>query len=266
MKIISIYNAKGGVGKTTTVINLSAALSSRGHNVLAVDLDAQGNLSLASGIEPEEVELSMADAIVDAISDVENGYETLEQATYHSNSDNIDIIPSNYNLINVEFLEMVNELENINAMKSLFSKTDYDYIIMDLPPNINNMLNMAFHASDCIIIPTEEKVYSYRAIGLTRKVLEGYKSLTGLDVDILGVLITKSETDKSSLDMRDVIEEYCEKENIPLFPVRIPKNNKVSEVSGATGVSAVNIKRTGRPPDFIQAYKRLAGDIERRFK
>lgn len=181
-KIISIVNQKGGVGKTTTTINLGAALAGYNQKVLIIDFDQQANATTGLGIDKEE--------IVFDITDFFTHIALVKQAILHTTIDNLDIIPATIKLANVEeTLYQVPNREYVLSKKLDALKNIYDYILIDCPPSLGLIVDNALYASDSVIIPVECGYYAYDALTqMTHKINSVQKHKK---IDIEGILLTK---------------------------------------------------------------------------
>jgi len=208
MKIISICNQKGGCGKTTTTVNLGAALVQEGNRVLIIDNDYQANLTASVGITPNDVslfncfkkELKLKDAIINV--------PTLG---------NLDIIPSNLDYSNVDHA-LINVKDNKLLLRNLLeeSNLNYDYILIDCAPSLNTTVINALVASDSILIPLEPSLFNLQGIGNLVKIINLVKSNLNPKLEIEGILLTR-------VDARsNVANEFKEQLN-KIFPNKLLK-------------------------------------------
>ena len=156
-KIISIANQKGGVGKTTTSINLSTILAKKGRKVLMIDADPQGNASSGVGVGREDIELSIYDVL---INDTE-----IPDVVKKTNVKNLSLCPSNINLAGAE-VELVSMMSREQRLKEKLDevKEDYDFIIIDCPPSLGLITLNAFTASDSVLIPVQCEYYALEGL------------------------------------------------------------------------------------------------------
>ena len=157
-KIVSIANQKGGVGKTTTSINLSTILAKKGKKVLMIDADPQGNASSGIGVDREDIELSVYDVL---INDVQ-----MNNVVKKTNIKNLSICPSNINLAGAE-VELVSMMSREHRLKEKLDviRDDYDFIIIDCPPSLGLITLNAFTASDSVLIPVQCEYYALEGLG-----------------------------------------------------------------------------------------------------
>lgn len=186
-KIIAIANQKGGVGKTTTTINLGAALAKEKKKTLIIDLDEQANATIGLGILREFVKMSSFDVMVDNIDIIESIYSTTNEY--------LNIIPSSSKLANVEEkLQNVVDKEQILLKKALKLKNEYDYILLDCPPSLGLIIDNALFLSDSVIIPVECDYFAYDALTqMVQKInqIQKEKNKLSLSLTVEGVLLTK---------------------------------------------------------------------------
>lgn len=186
-KIIAIANQKGGVGKTTTTINLGAALAKEKKKTLIIDLDEQANATIGLGILREFVKMSSFDVMVDNIDIIESIYSTTNEY--------LNIIPSSSKLANVEEkLQNVVDKEQILLKKALKLKNEYDYILLDCPPSLGLIIDNALFLSDSVIIPVECDYFAYDALTqMVQKInqIQKEKNKLNLSLTVEGVLLTK---------------------------------------------------------------------------
>ncbi len=181
-KIISIVNQKGGVGKTTTTINLGAALANYNQKVLIVDFDQQANATTGLGIDKEDILFDIADFFTHIA--------LVKKAILHTTIDNLDVIPATIKLANVEeTLYQVPDKEYLMSRKLSELRKEYDYILIDCPPSLGLIVDNALYASDSVIIPVECGYYSYDALTqMTHKINSVQKHKK---IEIEGILLTK---------------------------------------------------------------------------
>lgn len=218
-KVISVANQKGGVGKTTTAVNLSALLAKKGKKVLLIDTDPQGNATSGVGVD-KNVNYSVYDVLVDEI-EMENTIVTTEM-------NNLDICPSNINLAGAE-VQLVSEESREFRLKNKLEKIKekYEYIIIDCPPSLGLVTLNAFTASDSVLIPVQCEYYALEGLGQLINTINLVKKRLNKSITIEGALLTMydARTNLSSQVAKEV-KNYFEDR---VYKAIIPRNVKLSE-------------------------------------
>ena len=219
-KIISIANQKGGVGKTTTSINLSTILAKKGRKVLMIDADPQGNASSGVGVGREDIELSIYDVL---INDTE-----IPDVVKKTNVKKLSLCPSNINLAGAE-VELVSMMSREQRLKEKLDevKEDYDFIIIDCPPSLGLITLNAFTASDSVLIPVQCEYYALEGLGQLLNTINLVKKHLNKDIEIEGALLTMYDirTNLSNQVVKEVKRYFNEK----VYKTVIPRNVKLSE-------------------------------------
>lgn len=218
-KVISVANQKGGVGKTTTSVSLSAILAKKGKNILMIDMDPQGNGTSGLGIN-KNVKFSVYDVIIDNV-EIENTIQKTE-------IDNLDVCPSNINLAGAE-VELVDMEEREKRLKDKLDKIKdkYDYIIIDCPPSLGLVTLNAFTASDSVLIPVQCEYYALEGLGQLINTINLVKKHLNKSLYIEGALLTMydARTNLSNQVVKEVKRYFEDK----VYKVVIPRNIKLSE-------------------------------------
>jgi chromosome partitioning protein len=219
-QIISIANQKGGVGKTTTSINLSSALAKMGKKVLLVDCDSQANATTGMGIDKPGLEYSLYHGLID-----EAGIYDIIMPTVLSK---LKIIPANIDLIGFE-IEMVAAEGREQKLKELLTqvKDKFDYIIIDCPPALSLLTLNAFTASDSVLIPLQSEFYAREGLGQLLDTVKRVKSYFNPRLKIKGILLTMY--DKRTNLARNVVEDAKNYFKDMVFQTKIPRNVKLGE-------------------------------------
>ncbi len=219
-KIVSIANQKGGVGKTTTSINLSTILAKKGKKVLMIDADPQGNASSGVGIDRDEIELSVYDVL---INDAQ-----IEEVVKKTNIKNLDLCPSNINLAGAE-VELVSIESREHRLKEKLDnvKDKYDYIIIDCPPSLGLITLNAFTASNSVLIPVQCEYYALEGLGQLLNTISLVKKHLNKEIEIEGALLTMYDA-RTNLS-NQVVKEVKNYFNDKVYKNVIPRNVKLSE-------------------------------------
>ena len=225
MEIISVINQKGGVGKTTTAINLAAGLTQLEKKILVIDLDPQGNATTGLG-------LSNTDNTSDSIYGVLNGSEEITKAIKKTKFDNLDIITSNVDLsgLEVETADDSNRAFILKAKLGTYLNTfkgSYDYVLIDCPPSLSLLTVMALVSSNSLLVPLQTEFFALEGLTQLMKTIERIKIKLNPDLKIRGILLTM-------YDKRNKLSSQVEKEARDYFSEKvystiIPRNVRLSE-------------------------------------
>lgn len=237
-KIISFTNQKGGVGKTTSAVNIAAALTKKKKKVLLIDLDSQGNATSGVGISRREVRNSAFSLITED--------NDPHEAVMSTEFEGLDVIPSSLDLAGVELT--LSEYENRNQLlkaKLEELKGDYDYIIIDCPPSLGTLTVNALAASDGVIIPMTCEYYSLEGLSQIINTVKQVKKLYNQKLDITGILITMY--DKRLNLAKQVLAEVEKYYKDKLFKTQISRNIRIAEAPSF-----------GKPVIFFDKYSKGA--------
>lgn len=245
-RTIAVLNQKGGVGKTTTSINLSAYLQKMGKSVLLVDLDPQGNATSGLGLDKSAVEAGTYELLL--------GQVNLSQAVKQLDSSGFYIIPTNANLAAVE-VELVNRPNREQALKQGLQSATYDYIIIDCPPALGLLTINALTAADSIIIPVQAEYYALEGLGQLLQVFQQVKQNLNPRLEIMGVVVTMydSRTSLSEQVLTEVKKHFKDK----LFTTIIPRNVRLAEAPSY----GQPILQHDKWSKGARAYKQLAKEV-----
>lgn len=219
-KIIAIINQKGGVGKSTTAVNLSAALGAMNKAVLLVDLDPQGNATSGLGVDKSQVEHDIYDVLLDEL--------TVMDAIIPDVCEGLDLIPATINLAGAE-VELVNEMARENRLKSAIGslRGKYDYIFIDCPPSLGLLTVNALVSADKLLIPIQCEFYALEGVTKLLDSMKRVKNLLNPSLDIFGVLLTMYDGRTTlSRQVADEVHRYFGKS---VFDSMIPRTVKLSE-------------------------------------
>lgn len=220
VKIISVANQKGGVGKTTTSVNLASCLGAQKKKVLLIDLDPQGNATSGVGINKDDAPYSVYDVLVNKIPAVDAVIKT-EFANLSLISSGIDLAGGEIEMVDMENREKILK----NALNPI--KNNYDFIIIDCPPSLGLLTLNAFTASDSVIMPIQCEYYALEGLSQLTNTIRTVKKQLNTDIEIEGVLLTMYDvrTNLSMLVAEEVKKYYGDK----LYKSVIPRNVRLSE-------------------------------------
>ena len=219
-KILAIINQKGGVGKSTTAVNLSAALGSMGKEVLLVDLDPQGNATSGYGIDKR--------ALDGCVYDVLLGEAPAEDVILSCVAEGVDILPSTINLAGAE-VELVNEMARENRLKSALGGLHgrYDYILIDCPPSLGLLTINALVAADKLLVPIQCEFYALEGVTKLLDSMKRVKNMLNPSLDIFGIVLTMYDS-RTNL-ANQVVNEVRSFFGDAVFETLIPRTVKLSE-------------------------------------
>lgn len=221
MKVICIFNQKGGVGKTTTNINLCAYLAMNGYRVLAIDIDPQGNTTSGLGIDKRKINYSMYDVLTSnvSLSEIIKKSEII---------DNFYIAPSNMNLAAAE-VEIVGQEEREKVLKNKIDeiKEQYDYIFIDCPPSLGVLTLNALTASSSVLIPIQCEFYALEGVGQLMSTIQLIKRYLNTTLEIEGVIM--SMYDSRTRLCNEVVDEIKNHFKEKVYDTFIPRNIKLAE-------------------------------------
>ncbi len=219
-KIIAFSNQKGGVGKTTTCVNLSAYLASKGYKVLIVDLDPQGNATSGLGLAKSEVKLSVYNLMIDE--------RPIEEAVVKTCVDNLDLLPSNIDLAGAEVeLVYIKDRERVLSKALSKAKEHYDFITIDCPPSLGLLTINALTASDTVLIPIQSEYYALEGLSQLMNTIRLVVKHLNPNLKIEGVVLTMN--DNRAIITRQISEEIKKFFGKKVFDTVIPRNIRLSE-------------------------------------
>ena len=219
-KIVAIANQKGGVGKTTTAINLASTLGILDKKVLLIDSDPQANTTAGVGIDENEVEYGLYDCLVDK--------SMIKKAIVETEVPNLDLLPSNIDLVGAE-IELVSKSKREYALKKALKKVkdDYDYIIIDCLPSLGLLTLNALTAADSVLIPVQCEVFSLAGLGKLKRTIQGVQNQFNSDLKIEGIIL--SMYDKRLRMANMVVDEIKNIISDNIFETIIHRNSKIGE-------------------------------------
>ena len=248
-RVISMCNQKGGVGKTTTTINLGAALAELGRKVLIVDFDPQGAASAGLGINAHELDSTIYDLLVANRPDIRT-------VVHETTVEGLDIVPANIDLSAAE-VQLVNEVAREQALKRVLRPVldEYDLILVDCQPSLGLLTINALTASHGVIIPLETEFFALRGVALLVETVERVKDRLNGSLEIDGILATM--VDSRTLHSREVLERLEQAFGEQLFDTRIRRTIKFPDAT----VASEPITSYAPFHPGAEAYRRLAREV-----
>lgn len=247
--VIAVLNQKGGVGKTTTVINLGSYLAKAGKTVLVLDLDPQGNATSGLGIDKNSVDVTSYDLLL--------GGAKPEQVIRETNFERLFVIPTNANLAAAE-VELVSHNNREHMLKAALPNVAYDYVLIDCPPSLGLLTLNALTAANQLLIPVQAEYYALEGLSQLLSVVQRVRSGLNTQLELLGVVVTMFDG-RTSLS-EQVYEELKKYFADKLFKTVVPRNVRVAEApSYGKPVSEHDKWSKG-----ARAYKQFAKEVLKR--
>ena len=244
-RIIAITNQKGGVGKTTTAINLAACLAEAGQKVMLVDFDPQGNASSGLGLEREDFDKTVYDMLIEE--------EPVEECIINEIQPNLDILPSDMNLAGAEI-----EFQEVEDKEKLLSnclnqvRDTYDFILIDCPPSLNILTINALTAADTVLVPIQCEYYALEGLN---QVLKTVKRKLNPGLELEGVVFTMYDA-RTNLSL-EVVESVKSSLNRTIYKTIIPRNVRLAEApSHGMSINFYDSRSTG-----AESYRMLAAEV-----
>lgn len=247
--IISMCNQKGGVGKTTSTINLGACLAEAGRKVLLVDLDPQGALSAGLGVPHDELDITVYNLMVDH-------HTSIHQAIHHTAVPGLDLVPANIDLSAAE-IQLVNEVGREQTLARALRPVmrDYDFIILDCQPSLGLLTVNALACSHGVIIPMECEYFSLRGLALLTDTVEKVRDRLNFNLEIVGILVTMF--DRRTTHAREVMSRVVEVFDEQVFDTVITRTVRFPE----TSVAGEPIITWAPSSQGAEQYRQLAREV-----
>jgi len=252
---LAITNQKGGVGKTTTAVNMAAALQSFGRRVLLIDLDPQGNATVSSGFDKHQLGATVAELLLD-----EAGFEAVCR---QSETGGYDLLPANIELAGAEF-QLVSRIGRETRLKRLLAPVvaRYDFVLIDCPPALNTLTLNALVAADDILIPVQCEYFALEGLSALLETVEQVRSALHPELGIAGVLRTLYDA-RNRLAL-DVSEQLLQHFGDKLFETLIPRNVRLAEAP-SYGLAAMYYDKTSVGAEaYMQAARELVKRARKR--
>lgn len=247
-RIIAIANQKGGVGKTTTAINLSACLAEAGKKVLTIDLDPQGNTTSGLGVEKEGLENTVYELML--------GECTIKESMIKTEIEGLELIPSNVNLAGAEIeLLAINEKEYILKNEVDYIQDDFEFIIIDCPPSLNMLTINAMTTANTVLVPIQCEYYALEGLSQLMHTINLVQKRLNPNLNMEGVVFTMYDA-RTNLSLQ-VVENVKNNLNTTIYKTIIPRNIRLAEApSHGLPINLYDSKSAG-----AESYRLLANEV-----
>ena len=247
-RIIAVANQKGGVGKTTTAINLSSCLAAKGQKVLAIDMDPQGNMTSGLSVDKDDVEYTVYDLLIGEID--------VEQVICREVFENLDVLPTNIDLSGAE-IELLDADNKQFILRDKISgiKDTYDFVIIDCPPSLSVLTINALTTADTVLVPIQCEYYALEGLSQLMKTIELVQTRLNENLKMEGVVFTMYDA-RTNLSLQ-VVENVKDNLNQTIYKTIIPRNVRLAEApSHGLPINRYDPKSTGS-----ESYMMLADEV-----
>lgn len=247
-RVITVFNQKGGVGKTTSVINMAAALGKKNKKILVIDIDPQGNATSGLGIDKKSLQVSMYDVLINNVD--------LKTVIKSTSAHNVDVVPSNLDLAGAE-IELIEKDERELALKKSLNgvREEYDFIFIDCPPSLGLLSINGLSASDSVIIPIQCEYYALEGVSQLVETIMLVKRSLNPDLEIEGVILSMFDG-RTNLSIQ-VVEEVKKYFKDKVYTSIIPRNVRLAEAP-SYGLSVIDYDAKSKG---AEAYTELAEEF-----
>jgi chromosome partitioning protein len=249
VKTIAVLNQKGGVGKTTTAVNVAAYLASKGNKVLIVDIDPQGNATSGLGLDKQSLRGTTYDLLTKKTE--------IQSVISETNIPNLWIVGSNTDLAAAE-VELVNEISRESILANSMQQLAYDYVFIDCPPSLGLLTLNALCASDYLLIPVQTEYYALEGLGQLLAIFQRVKQSLNNKIELLGVVATMYDSRNSLAEQ--VYSELEKHFGDKVFDTKIPRNVRLAEAPSY----GKPIQEHDRWSKGARAYKQLSKELAKR--